>query len=205
MTCAELESLLCDYVDGTLSAEARAALEVHLRGCQPCAEMARDAVAAVGFLKQASPVEPPGELMTKLLFLAPDGRHSARGRAPGLRSFWRGWVQPLLQPRLAMGMAMTILSFSLLGKFAGIPDRPLQPEDLHPMRVWSALDDSLHKGWDRAVKYYESLRLVYEIQSRLREWTEEEEDRSTPSAAPAQTEATAPETREQWQGIEEVP
>ena len=32
--------------------------------------------------------------------------------------------------------------------------------------------------YDRAVKYYENLRLVYEVQTRLREWTaQEEEDR----------------------------
>ncbi len=30
MTCAELEILLCDYVDGTLRAEERSALEGHL-------------------------------------------------------------------------------------------------------------------------------------------------------------------------------
>ncbi len=34
MTCAELEILLCDYVDGTLRAEERTALEDHLSGCR---------------------------------------------------------------------------------------------------------------------------------------------------------------------------
>ena len=29
---------------------------------------------------------------------------------------------------------------------------------------------------DRMVKYYENLRLVYEIQSRLKEWTDQEEE-----------------------------
>jgi hypothetical protein len=33
----------------------------------------------------------------------------------------------------------------------------------------------LHRSWDRAVKYYQNLRLVYEIQSRLQEWSAEEE------------------------------
>ena len=37
MTCAELEILLCDYVDGTLRAEERTALENHLAGCSACA------------------------------------------------------------------------------------------------------------------------------------------------------------------------
>ena len=32
MTCAEFEILLCDYVDGTLHAQERTALESHLSG-----------------------------------------------------------------------------------------------------------------------------------------------------------------------------
>ena len=39
MTCAELEILLCDYVDGTLHAEERAALENHLSGCAACKQL----------------------------------------------------------------------------------------------------------------------------------------------------------------------
>ena len=76
---------------------------------------------------------------------------------------------------------MTILSFSMLGRFAGIEVRQLTPADLQPTRIWSALDDKMHRAWERGVKYYENLKLVYEVQTRLQEWTEqEEEDRKSP-------------------------
>ena len=42
MTCAELEILLCDYVDGTLRGAEKTALETHLAGCSACAELAKD-------------------------------------------------------------------------------------------------------------------------------------------------------------------
>ena len=59
-----------------------------------------------------------------------------------------------------------------------------------PAAVWSEIDDRAHRTWARAVKYYESLRFVYEIQSRLKEWTEQ--DGEDPGAAPGSQ--TAPET-----------
>ena len=66
--------------------------------------------------------------------------------------------------------------------------------DLSPAKVWAAADDRVHRGWERVVKYYDSLKLVYEVQSRLKEWTEQEEDdrrtqQTTTGPAPSQTNA----------------
>jgi hypothetical protein len=95
----------------------------------------------------------------------------------GIKAWVLGWVQPLIQPRFAMGMAMTILSFSMLGRFSGIEVRQLKPSDLEPTKVWAAVDDRAHRAWVRALKYYENLRLVYEVQTRLQEWSDQDEKR----------------------------
>jgi hypothetical protein len=173
MTCAELDILLCDYVDGTLDPQRKAAVEEHLANCATCAEAARDASMAVQFLAQATPVEPPPELVTRLLFEAPSAKQQ-RERG-GILGIFTRFLEPVLQPRFAMGMAMTILSFSLLAKFAGIPERHLTPADLHPAQVWNAVGDRFYQTYDGAVKYYRSLRVVYEIQNRLSEWSTEEQ------------------------------
>ena len=70
VTCADLEILLCDFVDGTLHGEQKSAVEKHLAGCPACAEFARDCGAAVDFTGRAEPVRPPQELMTRLVFEA---------------------------------------------------------------------------------------------------------------------------------------
>ena len=44
MNCADIEILICDYVDGTLNAAQRADVERHLSACPACAELARDFV-----------------------------------------------------------------------------------------------------------------------------------------------------------------
>jgi anti-sigma factor RsiW len=181
MNCADLENLLCDYVDGTLHGEQKSAVEDHLTACPGCAELARDAAAAVAFIESASVVEPPAELVTRILFEIPAVRraeHSTSGSA--WKRFRARWLEPVLQPRFAMGMAMTVLSFAMLGRFAGIEVRQLKPSDLHPVKVWVALEDRALKTWESAMKYYDSLRVVYEIQTRLKEWGDQADaDRAT--------------------------
>ena len=71
MNCAEIEILICDYVDGTLDAADKAEVERHLAACPACAELARDSAAAVAFIERAAEVEPPPELITRILFDAP--------------------------------------------------------------------------------------------------------------------------------------
>lgn len=170
MNCAELEALICDYVDGTLTAARKADVERHLEVCPGCAEVARDSAAAVAFMERAADVEPPPELITRILFDAPWTRKApAKGR---------GWlsklIAPVMQPRFAMGMAMTILSFSILSRF--VPIQQLKAADLRPSEVWASLDDRAHRAWARSMKYYENLKVVYQIQTLLRDWQQQAED-----------------------------
>jgi hypothetical protein len=186
MNCADFEVLLCDYLDGTLDSAQQHAVEEHQRQCASCAEFARDVAGAVAFMERAEEIEPPPDLLTRITFEIPSGGQHKKG----WRSMFGGWLQPVLQPKFAMGMAMTILSFSMLGRLAGIEGRQLKPSDLQPAKVWAAVDDKAHLAWARAVKYYENLRLVYEVRSRLQEWTEQEQEdnrkgRATEAAKPA--------------------
>jgi len=174
MKCADLEILLCDYVDGTLDGAAKVSVERHLAECTACAELTRDAAAAVGFLARVGDVEPPAELVTRILFQIPNRRQSSERRR-GIREWLSRTFEPILQPRLAMGMAMTILSFAMLGRFAGIQPRQLTASDLNPATIWATLDHKAHRTWERAVKYYENLRFVYEIQTRLQELTDQDD------------------------------
>jgi hypothetical protein len=179
MTCAELEILLCDYVDGTLRAEERAALETHLSGCAACTQLAADVQGVTAFIERVAEADPPAELMTRILHYAPTGRRASAEERASLSPSWAkrlfgGFVHSVLQPRYVMGMAMTILSFSMLARFAHIEPRQLRPADLDPVKVWQGIDDRSHRVWDRSMKYYDNLKLVIEIQSRLKEWTDQD-------------------------------
>ena len=150
MRCAELEILLADYLDGAVSGVEKAAVEAHLAGCASCAELARDAAGAVAFMDRAAAVEPPPGMVARILA---DDRIRLR----------RSWSERLLgfvwllvgEPRLAMGVAMVVLSIAMLG------------------RVWGPAENQVHRAWDRTVKQYENLPLVSEIQAQLDDWTQQ--------------------------------
>lgn len=174
MTCADFEILLCDYLDGTLDEAGRRAVEEHRDNCASCRELAQDVSAAMGLMERAAePVVPP-ELLTRIAFEIPAGSAHAQAKR-GLFAGLTRWLQPVLQPRFAMGMAMTILSFSLLGRFAGIEVRQLSASDLRPSAVWMAVEDRAARSWDRAVRYYEGLRIVYQIRTQLEQFQREDE------------------------------
>jgi len=185
MHCMEFEILLADFLDGTLPGDRKIAAESHLTSCAACAALARDAAEAVAFMERATELEPPVELVNRLLFEVSNGRSKDVVRPPLIRRLFGEWAEPLLQPRLAMGMAMTMLSLAMLFRVAGIEERQLKPSDLDPVKVWSATEDRVMRVWARGVKYYENLRVVYEIQSRIEEWKEDE-----PQAAPTSSPVT---------------
>ena len=176
MNCADVEILICDYLDGTLTAERKSAVESHLAQCPACTELARDSAAAVEFMERAADVEPPPELITRILFEAPWSKDKSKPK--GARSWMAGILSPILQPRFAMGMAMTILSLALLARFMA-PVRQLRMSDLEPAEVWAGIEDRAYRAWGRTVKFYDNLKFVYQIQTTLREWQQQGEDQQS--------------------------
>lgn len=192
--CTDIELSLCDFLDGALKSEEREAFDSHVNGCPACRELVADCGAAIAFTERCETVEPPPQLLTRILNEIPVAQEE-RKRRKGLSAWFHSLFAPILQPRFAMGMAMTILSFSMLGKFIG-PVKPIRASDLDPVRVIATIDDKMHRAWNNAVKYYENLRFVYEIQSRLREWNQEQQEEEQSrvggkgSAAPQQDSGT---------------
>lgn len=181
--CAEFDNLLADYVDNTLTPEVRAVFEEHARSCAACGELLRDVTGAVSFMGRVADVTPPADLVTRIAFQTPIGRTRGPLDTPGFLSRMAAkWLRPVLQPRLAMGMAMTILSFAMLEKCTGVHVQHIQATDLSPIRVWDGMEDRVIRTKDRAVKYYENIRLVYDVETRLRDLDEKRS--ASPKEAP---------------------
>jgi len=171
MNCADIEILICDYVDGTLAPAEKGEVLRHLAQCPACAELARDSAAAVRFIETAADVEPPPELITRILFDAP----WSKPKSTKARSWLNALLSPILQPKYAMGMAMTILSISVLARWVA-PVKQIKPSDLQPAKVWAGLEDRAVRTWSRSVKFYENLKFVYQIQTTLREWQQQDQE-----------------------------
>lgn len=181
MNCSDAEILLAEYVDGTLHGEALASLREHLGACAGCRELSEDALAAVEFLGRVSDVEAPPELVTRILFEMTEGSSRGVVKPPLARRLFGkllgSWVEPVLQPRWAMGMGMAVLAFFML-----VPHvRQLSPSDLNPAKMWAATEDKVSRTWDRGVKSYENMRVVYQIEAKLRQWDSEAAAEAPPS------------------------
>jgi hypothetical protein len=183
MNCADIEVLICDYVDGTLEPAERAPVERHLSECASCAAMGRDAANAVQFIERAADVEPPPELISHILFNPP--WHKQR----------RGWfaklVHPLLQPRFAMGMALTVLSFAMI-----MPKvHQFQPADLSPAMVLAKIEGGVDRLWERTEKFYDNLKFIYQIRATLREWQQQSQEVRPGNSAGRQDKSPTEERR----------
>ncbi|MBV9507427.1 MAG: zf-HC2 domain-containing protein [Acidobacteriia bacterium] len=176
MNCAEAEILIGDYLDGTLASARRAELEVHLNGCPGCAELAGDGRSALEFMERAADVEPPPELISRILFDPPWHKRPSGG-------WLRKAFHAALQPKLAMGMALTILSFAMImprvGRFTAA--------DLQPTAVWGGIEDRFYRIWARTEKFYNNLKFIYQIQATLREWQQQTQETPTAPASRPQS------------------
>jgi len=180
MQCGEFDALLSDALDHTLTGARADEFQAHVRVCPVCGPLFADAQAGQSWLKSLSEVEPPATLVNNIL-ADTVGIQSARLREihpAAARASWaeraREWADsvfsPVLgvvrQPRFAMSFGMAFFSLSIALSVGGVKVNDLKQVDLRP----SALKRSYYTTTGRVVKYYENIRFVYEIESRVREF-----------------------------------
>jgi hypothetical protein len=179
MQCPEFEALLMDAVEGKLNDERRKSFEAHRRICDVCGPMFADAQSGRAWLRTLEPVEPSPYLVHNIL-AATTGVVSRRlaTSAPGgsrmpfaerVREWWDGWFKPLeafvRQPRFVMSFGMIFFTFSLVVSAAGVKPADVAKIDLRPAALRHAYNDAQIK----VVQYYDNIRFVYEIESKVRE------------------------------------
>jgi hypothetical protein len=179
MSCAEFETLLADWIDETLAAPERAAFVRHLESCPSCKALLEDATSAVAFMDRAADVEIPPALVSKILHATNSG-WEFKLRSRGLSGWINRTFAPVLRPRVVMGALLTLMSLTMLTRCT--PSHTLTPQDLDPVKLWSSLDDRTHRIWDRAIKSYESMRLVYEVKNQINDWTEQQREQDEAAA-----------------------
>jgi Putative zinc-finger len=163
MTHLEIENLVSDYLEGQLDTVRRVAVEQHLGGCAPCRELVADVRHVFELCRAAEPVEPAPWLVPKIL------RATLGERKPSFMERLTAWFRLRVQLRVLYGAAMTVFSLSVIANACGINLRHLKLEDLNP-RTWAyQADRNGHLLLGRAEKYYYDLKVVYEIESRLRQ------------------------------------
>jgi len=203
MRCEEFDALLADHLDGTLARSEQAAFAEHLNSCAACSAYEADARSALSFMEMAADVEPPPQLAGRIL-QATNAGWEFKLRAKGIRGWINRAFAPVLRPRIVMGAMLTLMSLTMLTRCAGGPKNTLTAADLDPIRLWSALDDRAHRVWDRTMKGYESMRVVYEIRTQLNEWKQQQAESEDAAAdAKANSRKLEPAIESVKQGTQE--
>ena len=114
MKCRDFEQQLCDYMDRTLDVDGERAMEAHAAGCAGCGEELADAELVFRVMQQAPAIEPPPQLVADIIHETIGvGTGSLETAGGGRWGFLGTLFHPFGQPRFVMGMAMTMLSFSM--------------------------------------------------------------------------------------------
>jgi anti-sigma factor RsiW len=170
-SCETLEERLSDHLDGLLSAKEERSLAAHLEKCARCSALVAQVSGTVASVHRLYPVLEPPELIPNIL-----EKTLGRKRRKSALPVWLGWLQPVWQPRVAMGFAMVLLTAVLSAQATGLDIRQLQWKDLHPMNVYRQTNRQAHLLYARGVKFVNDLRVVNEIQSRLQSTRQREQD-----------------------------
>ena len=180
MQCNEFDSLLADALDGVLTGAELDRFHAHVRICKGCGPLFAEVEAGRNWLKDLSEVEPPLNLVANIL-ASTSGVDSERlrvnVRSPQPRISWlehaqasiSGIFEPIWamvrQPRFAMSFGMAFFALSVGLTVAGVKPSDLRQISLRP----SAVRHTYYATQARVVRYYENIRVVYELESRVRE------------------------------------
>ena len=208
--CEEWEALLADALDGALTEKDRASFDRHATECPTCGVMLGEAQKGQQWLQFLHPEPPvPTDLLAKILAKtggAAVTSVSSTGTVavplPNRTPAWGNIPVPLFmrraaEPRMMLTAAMAFFSIALTLNMAGVRLTSLRAQDLRPSSLLSNLERQFYTARAPVVRYYENLRVVYEVESRmheLRRATESEEPKAVPQ--PPQQQPKPPATDE---------
>jgi hypothetical protein len=189
LRCDEWENLLADALDGTLSPADQAAFTRHRSECALCAQMLKETEQGRAWMEYlATEPEVPAGLLHKILARTSEGQQpgvAAPARSLPARPAWHRVLLPavrqVLEPRLMMTVAMAFFSIALTLNLTGIKITQLRAEDFQPSRLRANISRQYYSTNAQVTKYYENLRLVYEMESRVRELRRTTETEPAPS------------------------
>jgi hypothetical protein len=210
--CGQWETLLADALDGLLRPEDESTFSSHMATCAYCSEMFEQARRGQEWLEFLAPEpEVPAYLLDRILVetghgkLDPSKLIVAGGPANALDSTsnvinlvptWQrpgfaGRMRRFAEPRLLMTAAMAFFSIALTLSMTGVRFSAVKMADLRPASLRSAVEKRIMTASTPIVRYYDHLRFVYEVESRVRELrrsTDNEQQNPAPSQNKSQPE-----------------
>jgi hypothetical protein len=206
--CGLWETLLADALDGLLKPEDEATFTAHMAVCPFCTALFDESQRGRQWLEFLSPEpEVPAGLLDRILAQTGPGQVAGYGIVPGsgdVLPMPQPWQRPTLmgrvfmqtrrfaEPRLLMTAAMAFFSIALTLNLTNVRLSGLRLSDLKPSSLRSFMERRVNMASTPIIRYYDHLRFVYEVETRMRELrrTSETDDTNQPKpkqAAPGES------------------
>jgi len=189
--CGQWETLLVDALDGVLLPEHEGVFSGHLATCASCTEMFEQVRRGREWLEFLAPEpEVPAYLLERILVETGHGKQEISKFTPGDLAVAGGpavagnvvtmppaWQRPgfaarmrrFAEPRLLMTAAMAFFSIALTLSMTGVRITGMKMADLRPAAVRSVVEKRIMTASTPLIRYYDHLRFVYEVESRMKE------------------------------------
>ena len=201
LVCAEWEAMLVDALDGTLSAKDNAAFEAHRATCTACAQLMDEARRGGEWLHflETEP-EIPSDLVARIL-ASTSGAADSMPAAPALAGVPLAIAQPgwltgverhAVQSRWIMTAAMAFFSIAFTLNLTGVRITGFHLSDLAPSNLASNLRHEFFVANAGVVHYYDNLRFVYELESRVQQMKRDAAPSDSRSNGTGNGQGTAP-------------
>jgi len=187
--CEQIESRLSEYADRLLPADDRGYFEAHARGCARCGALVSRVTGMLARLHQLELEAVPAGLERRIL----EQTLGPKAERKGVRS-WLGWLAPVMTQRFAYGAVTVLITVMVLSQAFGVQWSQVELRDLYPPNLYRATTRKANLVYARGAKFVTDLRVVYEIQSRLRP---EAEQPAPTEQKPAPGQSQGPEEKEQ--------
>jgi anti-sigma factor RsiW len=204
-TCEQIEARLSDYLDGALGGTERAAFESHFGECERCAPLVAHVSQLLSGMHSMEQLEAPPWLVYSILDKTLGPRETATGWAAVV-----GWVRGMASMRFAYGALSVAGTFVILLSAVGFSWRKPKLEDLQPANIYRNADKRAHLAYAKTTKFVNDLRVVSEIQSRLRQDSDLQTNpesvapSSSPEKQPGRTDGSRPATPRQQNRANDV-
>src|SRR5215475_7122193 len=203
-TCEQTEQLLTDYLDGLLPANEQHAFNLHVNSCERCTPLVSSVMHAMNSLRALPEIEEPPRLVYNILDATLGPRESVSGWAAFL-----AWIKGFASQKFAYGVVSVAATFLMVVTVSGsINWKKPKLADLAPSNIYRNTNRQVHLAYARGTKYVSDLRVVYEIQSRLKQDNDLPTNRenAAPEAnpTPGRTDGSGPASPRQQNRANEV-
>jgi anti-sigma factor RsiW len=200
-TCEQTEARLSDYLDGFLQPAEQTAFDLHVNACERCTPLVASVSHVLGKLHTLEQVEPSPQLVNSILTatLGPQSWRNAKR-----------WARSFQSPRFVYSVVSVAATFIVILAASGFFSHKPKLADFYPTTIYHNADRKVHRVYARGTKFLSDMRVVYEIQSRLRQdndlptTPESTVPKSSPNGQPGRTDKTNPSSPRQQNRADEI-